>query len=123
MVIQVLETCFEMGRKFPINPRRSCNLFHGKDDPELEAIETERKQAALQCDRRRNLFLQILSNASLENSNSLKYAIYGCGSIFAATIPTMVIAIIPFHDVIKKPDYWFEFPLVGTLIILPTWIA
>ena len=112
-----------MERKFRINPRRICNILHQNNDPELEAIETERKQAALQCDRRRNLFLQIISNASLENSNSLKYAIYGCGSIFAATIPSILIGIIPFHDVIKKPDYWYEFALIGTLIVLPTWIA
>ena len=112
-----------MGRKFRINPRRRCNLLHQNNDPELKAIETERKQATIQCDRRRNLFLQILSNTSLENSNSPNYAIYGCGCIFAALIPTILIAIIPFHDVIKKPDYWYEFPLVGTLILLPTWIG
>ena len=112
-----------MGRKFQINPRRSCNLLHRNNNPELEAIETERRQAVLQFDGRRSIFLQILLNTSLENSNSLKYIIYGCGSIFAATIPTILIAIIPFHDVIKKPDYWYEFPLVGTLIVLPAWIA
>ena len=46
-------------------------------------------------------------------SEYLKYVVYGFSTIVAAFLSTCFQTLIPQHNVIENPDYWYELPLVG----------
>lgn len=92
-------------------------------DPQIIDIELERNKSTSRFERRKKVFMQIISNNLCNENISLKYAIYGIGSIIISILPTALFAIVPHHNIIRTPGYWYEFPLLCTIFFLPPWIA
>ena len=80
--------------------------------PEIDAEYVNR---ALDSKLRQQLFDDILENNpnGLAVSEYLKYIVYGFSTIVAAFLSTCFQTLIPQHNVIENPDYWYELPLVG----------
>ena len=106
-----------------VYPIAEFDSRHENLDSPITEIEEERKESALRFEQRKEVFIQTISNTSCGESISMKYAIYGIGSIIVSIFPTALFAIIPHHNIIKTPEYWYEFPLLCSIIFLPPWIA
>ena len=108
-----------MARKHKIRPRFSAGAMNERQNSASEDIEIQREKAVAQSIRRKETFISILSNTPSDESNSLKYMIYGLGSIVVAFLPSLVITLVPSHNVILSPQYWYEFLLQFGFAILP----
>ena len=78
-------------------------------------IEAEYVNRSSDSKLRQQLFDDILENNpnGLAVSEYLKYIVYGFSTIVAAFLSTCFQTLIPQHNVIENPDYWYELPLVG----------
>jgi hypothetical protein len=83
-------------------------------DIEIEKFDHESKS-----DQRTHNFLEILSNTPNQIS-TLKYILFGFCSIVLSLVPSFSFILIPVHNVILQPDYWYELPLqhIGDGIVL-----
>ena len=101
----------------PHSVRINCRA--GSSCNEIEA-ETVRKESESKF--RSQLFNDILNNYpnGPENKESLKYILCGVGTIGVAFLSTCFQTLIPQHNVIENPVYWYELLLVGvpTLVVL-----
>ena len=91
----------------------SMNVTQSKEKEKassIEDIELERIYHQLKSNYRHKIFQDILLN-DLGPTETLKYLGYGIGSILITMLSTSLISLIPAHDVILDPSYWFECPL------------
>ena len=96
------------------------------DKPEKngrEDLKLERKAAISLAERRRNRFIDILLGCSSENINCLRYVILGFGAIICMTLPSLAITLIPVHNVVENPEYWYEYPIQLSFFGLPFFVA
>ena len=109
-----------MIEKLKVPPK---NSLEKPEKSSLEDLALERKKAMLQAEKRRNKFIDILSGRSTERINFLRRALFGLGSIVCMILPSLAITLIPVHNVVENPEYWYEYPIQLTFICLPGFVA
>ena len=72
------------------------------------AIENEKEDAELRSQRRKEIFSNIVRSSS-SNSVPYKHAFYAFLGILTSITATSFFTLIPAHNVIEDPSYWFEF--------------
>ena len=85
-----------------------------------QGVASERQRHLSLSKKRDQIFKDILSNNSSE-STSLKFIFYGLAGIIALFLSTCSITLIPVHNVIENPEYWYEFLLSIGFPFLPIW--
>ena len=74
-------------------------------------IESERVESILRSTRRKEKFENIVNNTLSENYSS-KYVFYGSFGLFTSIFSTSMLTLIPQHNVIEDPSYWYEYIIV-----------
>ena len=72
------------------------------------AIENEKEDAELRSQKRKEIFSNIVRSTS-SNSVPYKHAFYAFLGILTSITATSFFTLIPAHNVIEDPSYWFEF--------------
>ena len=106
-------------RNHQITPNQRNRVSKPKFHTALQIIKDENERAQHQSYQRRIQFEKILSNSSFDENASMKYACYGFGSIVCVLLSTLFITLVPVHNLIKDPNYWFELPLQATFAVIP----
>ena len=106
-------------RKHQITPKQHRCVSKPKFHSAIQIIKDENGRAQCQSNQRHCRFQKILSNSSFDENASMKYACYGFGSIVCVLFSTFFITLIPVHNLIKNPNYWFELPLQATFAVIP----
>ena len=73
-------------------------------------IGLEKLEHELKSEQRIKLFNDILSNSPTQNS-WIRYVLYGLSSLVITLLATSQFTMIPAHNIIHYPEYWYEFPL------------
>ena len=83
-------------------------------------IESERVSQELSSKIRLVKFQEIVRNLSLEypSLKTIGPALYG---ILLTIISVSIYALIPVHNVITYPYYWYEVAIQTSLSFIPTW--
>lgn len=87
------------------------------------AIKEEDEQSKIQFENRKTRFLSILNNISHGNNASLKYVVYMFASIIIIIMSTFVYTLIPAHNLMVYPSFWYEVPIQIGFSYLPFEIA
>ena len=74
------------------------------------AIGIEKLEHQIKAEQRIQRFNDILSNTPSPNGWT-KYVVYGFSSLVITLLTTSQFTLIPAHNVIHYPSYWYEFPL------------
>ena len=83
-----------------------------------KALQDEKNKHIIQSEKRSEIFRTILDN-SCSNFNSPKY-IFTCFCTIIGTVAmTFFYTLIPIHNVIQSPEYWYEYPMQVTMAFLP----
>ena len=112
-----------MGKNTTIRPKVPQKAWQKEGKEASDEIEIIRNEAVLRSEDRKNVFLRILSNSASNDVQSLRYIIYSMGSIVGSMIPILVYTLIPVHNVILDPYYWFEFPLQTAISLVPCYVG
>ena len=51
---------------------------------------------------------QASSNRNVETERNYWYGVYGVIVLFACILSSLIVILIPQHNVIKQPEYWYE---------------
>ena len=78
-------------------------------------IMSEKVAHETKSERRTLIFEDILSGVPLQDS-IFKYILWGLTIILITLVATIPFTLIPVHNVILCPQYWYEFPLQTILI-------
>ena len=83
-------------------------------------LVTEQKIRNEKLEKKRHAdFTNILCNEANNNSSYSQLAgFYGFGGVVLGTMIGSMIALIPIHDVIQNPDYFYEGVLIDNLLTL-----
>lgn len=94
----------------PYSVRMNCRAASSCNEIEIEIM-----RKISESKLRNKLFNDILNNYQNdhENKETLKYILFGFGTIGAAFLSTCFQTFIPQHNVIENPVYWYELLLVG----------
>ena len=65
-----------------------------KNNLTAHQIQQQTLEAILLSEKRRQIFIEIVSNIPEEGDRSLKYVIYGFGSIVGSMLPVLAMSII-----------------------------
>lgn len=87
----------------------------------INSIELEKLFHIKQLDERNRIMKRILLNDSEANIKFLWPLLYGIASIVGPVASTIVYTLIPCHNVISFPEYWYELPLQGAFSLGPIW--
>ena len=103
-----------MTKVIPITPieissDEVTNHNHDHNDSS-RAIELEMVKHEIKADIRLKTFEDILSNSPNQISVP-KYLLYGVISVVITWISISPFSLIPVHNIILYPNYWYEFPL------------
>lgn len=112
----------------PMGPQRltTTQTIIRSNQAELDAckaINNEKDKSRKQFENRRKIFVSILSNAPSDDAASLKYAFYIFGSIIVVILPSFVFTLIPAHNVIIEPSYWYETPFQAAFSFPPFYVG
>ena len=80
-------------------------------------ILQEKHRSESRYNNRINHHKSFLENTHL-NSNTLPYLVYGLLGIVTSFLATSIYILIPVHDVIRNPDYWYEIMLQTSVILV-----
>ena len=83
-----------------------------KENDELY-LSSERKENERKEYKRNERFKSIILNGPSEFS-WIKLFLVSFGIILGGVVMTIPITLIPYHDLVQSPDYWFEHLLPGT---------
>ena len=97
-----------MLRRIKISPQKSPTFSTNETS---EDIKLERENEALVSEKRLNTFVTIISGSPADENNYFKALFYGFGSLACIIISTLGYTLIPVHDVIINPEYWYKYPL------------
>ena len=86
------------------------------------SMQLEKEAHNLLSDNRRSVFKDILYNNQGDKKAS-KYIIYDLVGIIATLLSTCIYTLIPYHNIIEHPQYWYEFPLQIQGNMLPIWAS
>ena len=97
---------------FAIRPQNTVCAENGSDveDRITRAIQMEKETHILESERRNDTFENIIYNDAKEYK-SPKYVVYGILGIIPALSLKWFYTLIPVHNLIMRPDYWYELPL------------
>ena len=84
------------------------------------AIQNEKEAHRWQAEQRTEVFEDIIYNVS-PDYNSLKYILFSIIGILPALSSKWFYTLIPTHNVILNPQYWYELPPQLMLGFLPIW--
>ena len=87
-------------------------------DAARRVLQLDKEVNILQSQIRMETFKDILCDNPFE-WKSWQYALTGFGGIIFAVISTSLYTLIPAHNVIEHPHYWYEAPLVWMLTFHP----
>ena len=98
-----------------VNEKRGNTASNDEVGFTINSIELEKLFHIKQLDERNRIMERILSNDSEANIKFLWPLLYGIASIVGPVASTLVYTLIPCHNVISFPEYWYELPLQGTV--------
>ena len=87
------------------------------------ALQIEKEDHVFQSEKRFDTFSNILFNNSIDKV-SPKYALYAFLGILPALSSKWIYTLIPVHNVVEDPSYWYELPfqlMFGYLLIWVTY--
>ena len=109
-------------RASAIAPLSSTNSSNEDSDSGTVAAETaismEKVSQMVHAEERTKIFKNILSNTSSEYK-SFKYIFSGFVSVIAAIVASSLYTLLLVHDVVKNPEYWYEFPFQISVAFSP----
>ena len=108
-------TTFQDSRKGMINWQRARATFKCR-------IERDKEESILRSERRMQMFEDILKNSTLKYG-SWKGIFKWLYVILVSLVPISIFTMIPAHNLIKNPGYWYEFILQVCFAFLPTFAA
>ena len=108
-----------LSRKHQFAPKTFSRVSKPKPSLAIQNIRNENERAQNQSNQQQIKFLSILSNSCMQEKISMKYAFYALGSIVFVFLSTFFVTLIPVHDVIKYPNYWYEMPLQASFALIP----
>ena len=73
--------------------------------PDNEYIDDERYSHELKFNRRIKNFRMILMN---DSQQPIKHIFNGLANVILSLVAIGIFTLIPIHDVIKNPQYWYE---------------
>ena len=79
----------------------------------ITSLEVERAQHENKAYLRTNLFKQILVDEQIELS-TLNFFLFILGTILVCSASTFIYTLIPLHNVIIYPSYWYEILFIST---------
>ena len=109
-----------MARSVKIRPMNSSNL---SSDTISDDIKMERENAIMDSEKRRKMFTDIITGTLSEEINYCKFILEGMASLVCIIIPTIGYTLVPFHNVILSPEFWYELPLQAAFFAIPLVVA
>ena len=106
-----------------IIPENGCDISSENKTVAYNCIQAEKEHHAFQSVKRHDTFKNILLNKSIDKV-SPKYALFAFVGIIPALTSKWIYTLIPVHNVIEYPGYWYELPLqlmIGYLVIWATY--
>ena len=104
-----------------VNEQRGNTASNNEVEITINSLELEKLSHIKQLDQRNRIMERILSNDSEANIKFLWPSFYGIASIVGPVASTLVYTLIPCHNVILFPEYWYELPLQGVFSLGPIW--
>ena len=106
-----------------IIPENGCDTNSENKAVAYNCIQAEKEHHVFQSVKRHDTFKNILLNKSTDKI-SPKYALFAFIGIIPALTSKWIYTLIPVHNVIENPNYWYELPLqlmIGYLVIWATY--
>ena len=103
------------------NNRRSSNTLHNDGDLAIEEIELEKMFHVKLAERRYEIFKKVVCRNSSEDIRSAWASFYGIACIVGPVTSTFLYTLVPIHNVLQFPEYWFELPLQAMFGLGPIW--
>ena len=101
---------------------QSVNRHITLDEQRQEAsLESEKIQHEKKANERQKLFKDILANRK-DDFSLLKLIWYSCCIIMAGLTSTVVFALIPAHDLVLRPEFWYEASFHGAYLAALSWM-
>ena len=108
------------------NTKNSITLEQSATDSEnqeiavsIPSLSSEKHIHDQNAQRRWNAYVAILRNDDIEFS-WLKFFLYTFGIVFLAPLSTLPMTLVPVHDLVKCPEYWYESLYHATLTTFGT---
>ena len=95
-------------------------IHAGSKDAAANEIENEKEAHRWQAEQRTEVFEDIIYNMS-PDYKSPKYILFSIIGILPALSSKWVYTLIPTHNVIQSPQYWYELPPQLMFGFLPIW--
>ena len=89
----------------------------------LMAIESEKELQERKSNRRLEAFREIIFRCNKPIKFGFIFTLYGFFGILLSFISTISYTLIPVHNLIENPQYWYELPLQETFSLLPLYAA
>ena len=99
------------------NTYQGCKFFNNicKDESRLKtSLDQEKAKHEEKNKRRKNLFESLILGGEVEVSWT-KGFLTVIGIIIASLISTLYLTVVPAHDVVQNPQYWYEILYHGTI--------
>ena len=93
-----------------IAPEVQLSTTDNNNDTATRALKMEKFAHVLESQERKETFEDILDNKQLEY-HTLKYILSWLSCIVGAIISISIYTLIPRHNVIEFPQYWYEAPI------------
>ena len=93
-----------------------------KENKLVLAIELENVSHSLKAEKRLKLFIDILDNNSTKGDIWDTF-IKGFGTLISSILMICPFTLIPVHNVITNPEYWYEFPIIILIVFMPQVVA
>ena len=113
-----MASLFSIRPKNTVMTENELNEDERKKDAAQKAIQMEKDANKLQSERRNIVFENIIYEDS-PSYKSPKYIVYGVLGIIPALSLKWFYTLIPVHNLILKPQYWYELPIQLTFGFLP----
>ena len=91
-----------------------------KNTPDL-SLDSERHLHEKKCRRRKKVFQSIIFNKSIDIS-WLKGILYTPGIIIVGFLHTISLSLLPAHDLLEFPEYWYELIFHGLWTTTSGWV-
>ena len=108
--IELASTTNEIRRSIITNAminRHSLNKNKTEDNNFNTGLELQKVNNEERCRKRINVFQRLISGAIVEVS-WIKGLLTAIGIILAGFLSTILFTIIPAHDLVQHPEYWYE---------------
>ena len=93
-----------------------------KENKLVSAIELEKVSHSLKAEKRLKLFSDILDNSCYEG-HICDTLMQGFGTLIIPILMICPFTLIPAHNVIINPEFWYEFPMIILIVFMPLVVA